>query len=176
MNEEITHSRAKVLFVDDEQALLDGIARSFRSSPFDVLTAQTVSRGARLIRESGVAVVVSDELMPGIRGSEFLEMLKEEFPGVVRIMLTGQSTFPTVKRAVNKGEVFRFFSKPYNKTELLMGILDAIAYSRDQLNQDGSSLRPSETYDALNTEHPGIFEVTRDEDGAIVINTENESN
>jgi response regulator RpfG family c-di-GMP phosphodiesterase len=102
----------KILFVDDEQNVLSGLERSLRRE-FEVNTALSGLEGLAAIKNNGpFAVVVSDMRMPGMDGIEFLSLVKEESPDSVRIMLTGNADIQTAIDAVNKGNIFRFLSKP----------------------------------------------------------------
>lgn len=109
----------RVLFVDDESNVLDGIRRNLRKS-FDIVTAAGPDEGLQAIRnsETPFAVVVSDMRMPGMDGIEFLERTRELAPDSVRIMLTGNADQDTAVRAVNRGEVFKFLNKPCDNTVL----------------------------------------------------------
>jgi response regulator RpfG family c-di-GMP phosphodiesterase len=103
----------RVLFVDDEINVLDGIRRNLRKS-FDVVTAAGPEEGLQAIAGSAApfAVIVSDMRMPGMDGIEFLERARALAPDTVRIMLTGNADQETAVRAVNRGEVFKFLNKP----------------------------------------------------------------
>lgn len=102
----------KILFVDDEEHVLDGLRRSLRKV-FDVHTALGPEAGLRELDKNGpFAVIVSDMRMPGMDGVEFLQRAKAISPDSVRAMLTGNADQETAVRAVNAGEVFRFLNKP----------------------------------------------------------------
>jgi putative two-component system response regulator len=102
----------KILFVDDEPAILDTIQR-FLKKRFDIYTAISAEAGLSLINRHGVfPVVVSDYQMPGCDGVAFLAEVAKVSPDSIRIMLTGHPYAETSIRAVNEGHVFRFLSKP----------------------------------------------------------------
>lgn len=71
-------------------------------------------------------LVISDERMIGMQGSELLAILKERYPATLRILLTGHATLEAAMKAVNQGEIYRFFTKPWNDTELKFAICSAI--------------------------------------------------
>lgn len=101
-----------ILFVDDEESLLQGIQRSLRGK-LTVDTALGGAAGLAAIQSRGpFAVVVADMRMPGMDGVEFLAKVKEIAPDTVRVMLTGNSDQATAIRAVNQGNIFRFANKP----------------------------------------------------------------
>ncbi len=102
----------KVLFVDDEPNVLDGIRRQLRKN-FSVETALGPVEGLRAINKKGpFAVVVSDIRMPLIDGIKFLTRVREIAPESVRMVLTGNADIDNAIKAVNSGHVFRFMTKP----------------------------------------------------------------
>jgi response regulator RpfG family c-di-GMP phosphodiesterase len=104
----------RVLFVDDESHILEGLRRTMRKH-CDVHTALGAQAGIQLLTSSPpFAVIVSDMRMPGMDGVEFLLKAKEICPDSVRMMLTGNADQETAVKAVNTGEVFRFLNKPCN--------------------------------------------------------------
>jgi len=102
----------KILFVDDEQNVLDSMRRQLRKR-FTIRTALSGEEGLRILREDGpFAVIVSDMRMPGMDGIELLKRVKDLYPETVRIMLTGNADQETAIEAVNSGQIFRFLTKP----------------------------------------------------------------
>nr|HQA44314.1 response regulator [Phycisphaerae bacterium] len=113
----------KVLFVDDEPMMLEGIRRQLRGR-FAVTTAVGGEAGLAVLREQGpFAVVVSDYRMLGMDGVEFLRHVRELSPEVVRVMLTGQAELDVAVNALHEGCIFRFLSKPCSR-ETLTAVLD----------------------------------------------------
>jgi DNA-binding NarL/FixJ family response regulator len=101
-----------ILIVDDEQDILDGMAVALRGR-FNLQTALGPEQGLEMVRSFGpYAVVVSDLKMPGMNGIDFLAKVREISPATMRIMLTGHGDIDSAIEAVNRGEVFRFFTKP----------------------------------------------------------------
>jgi len=108
----------KILFVDDDERLLEGLRRRLRRR-FDLHVAVGALAGLERIASDGpYAVVVADMNMPHMDGSTFLGHVRERSPASVRMMLTGNSDLQTAVRAVNQGHVFRFISKPCPAQEL----------------------------------------------------------
>jgi response regulator RpfG family c-di-GMP phosphodiesterase len=113
----------KILFVDDEENILMAFTRGLRKQ-FNVETALGGEIALKLLEESGpYAVIVSDMRMPRMDGVELLALVKERYPDTVRIMLTGNSDQSTAQRAVNRGAIFRFLTKPCD-TETLAAVLE----------------------------------------------------
>jgi response regulator RpfG family c-di-GMP phosphodiesterase len=102
----------RVLFVDDDANLLASLQRQFRGV-FDTEVAPDGAAGLDVLAARGpFAVVVSDYRMPGLTGTEFLTKVAERSPDTVRILLTGYAELQTAIDAVNRGQVFRFLTKP----------------------------------------------------------------
>lgn len=102
----------RVLFVDDEPSLLDGMARQLHRY-FTVITATSGEEGLSILaNEEPFAVVVSDMRMPGMNGATFLGKAKEISPDSVRMLLTGYADMESAVAAVNEGNIFRFLTKP----------------------------------------------------------------
>ncbi|MDC0358228.1 response regulator [Oligoflexia bacterium] len=122
----------KVLFVDDEPNILTAFTRQLRKhSTFSISTATGGKRGLALIEEQGpFAVVVSDMRMPGMDGIEFLGEVRKVAPNTVRMMLTGNTDQETAVTAVNKGNIFRFLTKPCSTEDLANTVEDAIKHYR----------------------------------------------
>ncbi len=108
----------KVLFVDDEPAILQGYQRLFRND-FQIDIAVGANGGLINLKNSGpYAVVVSDMRMPGMNGVEFLREVKSQSPDTIRVMLTGQADLDAAIASVNEGAIFRFLTKPCDKDTL----------------------------------------------------------
>jgi len=108
----------KVLFVDDEPNVLEGIQRGLRKR-VDLQTATSPAEGLRLLREAGpFSVVVSDMRMPEMNGAQFLARAHECSPNTVRMILSGQADLEATISAVNQGHIFRFMCKPCSSDEL----------------------------------------------------------
>lgn len=102
----------RVLLVDDERRVLDGLTRILRRD-YQIVTADSGEAGLLAVRQNGpFAVVVSDMRMPGINGAEFLSFVRDLAPSSVRILLTGFADVETATAAVNNGQIFRFLHKP----------------------------------------------------------------
>jgi len=104
--------KKKVLLVDDEALVLAGLKRQLRNQ-FCIETALSGEEALKKIAENGpYAVVVSDFMMPGMNGIEFLCRVKKTHPDTTRMMLTGTADMPTAIKAVNEGSIFQFHPKP----------------------------------------------------------------
>jgi DNA-binding NtrC family response regulator len=122
----------KVLCVDDDTRVLDAYKRSFRNR-FDIDTAEGGLEALAAIAEQGpYAVVVSDMMMPGMDGVEFLSEVRESAPDTVRIMLTGDAHLSTAIQAAREARVFRFLCKPCPASDLAEAIQAGLEQYRCQ--------------------------------------------
>jgi len=123
-------STATILFVDDEPNVTDALKRALRREPYEFLTATSGAAALKILEGQYVDVVVSDEQMPGMSGSVFLSMVRKQFPHTIRMILSGQASLEAAVRAINEGQVHRFFLKPCNPTDLAFTIQQALSHKR----------------------------------------------
>lgn len=146
----------KILFVDDEPAVLEGYQRLL-SKEFAIDTAGGGAQAlAKLAADASFAVVVSDMRMPQMDGAQFLAKVMAKFPHATRIMLTGNSDLAAAQRAVNEGNIFRFLTKPCEKAELVQALDAALTKHRLSLCQ-GSYVQG-----AVNHDPPPLTKPARD--------------
>ena len=123
-NKEVTVPN-RILFVDDEDNVLRSLKRLFMSEAYEVLTALSGGEGLAILKEIEVPVIVSDQRMPVMTGAEFLEKSRQLSPDAVRIILTGYADVEAAIGAINRGGAYRYVSKPWNDSDLLLVIKDA---------------------------------------------------
>lgn len=139
MTKQAEHSiRGRVLLVDDEPHVLASIRVALRCEAYDTLTAASAEQALELLEQQTVDVVVSDHQMPGMPGAEFVAVLRQKYPDTMRILLTGHASAETAIDAINRGEVYRFLTKPFSAVALAHVIRDALFIRR--LSQDRSRL------------------------------------
>jgi response regulator RpfG family c-di-GMP phosphodiesterase len=120
----------RILFVDDEPNVLDGIRRTLRKHS-ELHTAAGGAEGLRLLSEAGpFALVVSDMRMPLMNGVQFLAKVRELAPDTVRMILSGQSDLQATIAAVNDGHIYRFLNKPCPLEQLLSAVEDGLKQYR----------------------------------------------
>lgn len=122
-------SLPKVLCVDDEPGLLRSLRWLLRGQ-YEVAVASSGIDGLALLSAENFDVVISDQRMPGMTGTEFLERARQVSPRSIRLLLTGYSDFNAVLSSVNDSEVFRFISKPWDNQKLLETVGDAAKVAR----------------------------------------------
>lgn len=119
----------KVLLVDDDEAVLTALEDALHKEPYEVLTTRSGEEALSLLQRTAVDVVVSDEEMPGIRGSELLALVRDKHPETTRLLLTGHATLDSAMRAINEGQVFQYVTKPVD-TRRFAEILRAAVHLR----------------------------------------------
>ena len=127
-------TKPRILCVDDEPLVLEGLRDSLRRS-FDVCVATSGADGLALLRENrrGYAVVISDMRMPAMHGAAFLSEAKRVAPLTVRMLLTGHADADAAIAAVNDGQIFRFLTKPCDRDELIRACAGALWQHRVQV-------------------------------------------
>ncbi len=110
--------RKAILFLDDEIEMLNALKRSFRKSPCETFFASTTTQALEILNSRDISVLVTDQRMPEMTGIEFLKIVKNSHPRVVRAILSGFTDVQTIIDAINHAEVFRFIAKPWNEQEL----------------------------------------------------------
>lgn len=118
---------AGVLVVDDERNILRALERLMIDENFPLFTADSGEQGLAVLRSCGhVGLIISDQRMPGMTGTEFLARARELAPEALRIMLTGYADIQATIDAINKGGAYRYIAKPWNDDALLQDIRDAL--------------------------------------------------
>lgn len=127
-------SEAVILLVDDERTILQSLKQQLRrlfGARFHYETAEDVPEAWEVLEElhdggARVVVIVSDWLMPGVRGDEFLVQVRARHPDIVRVMLTGQADEAAIDRVVNEAAVTTVLHKPWSPDELRAVISGAL--------------------------------------------------
>ncbi len=165
-------SQHKILIVEDEEFVRRALERLLMRDGYTVLSAPGAEEALAILEKEEVDIVISDHLMPGMKGLEFLEIVRKRRPETLRIILTGFADTDMVIEAINKGEVYRFLTKPWNDDDLRLTVRLALRHQeterkyRDLLEM----LREQEeVLQLLEMRYPGISEMTKDAEGAIVI-------
>lgn len=117
------HREQAVLFVDDEPAVLQGLHRAFHNAPFHCRFAESAFQALELIDSGKIDIVVADEQMPGMSGTDFLAIVRNRQPQIIRIILSGHASLERVIAAINTGQIHRFLTKPI-ETQQLLAILE----------------------------------------------------
>ena len=131
MNDPQQDACPKILLVDDDKNILAALRRLLTREELEVITASSGPEGLELLRsQEEIGVIVSDQRMPGMNGSEFLQQARQLRPEVPRIMLTGYSDLASTIDAINLGGAHRFITKPWDDEQLLQTILETLGSYR----------------------------------------------
>lgn len=129
-------SQHTVLFVDDEENILRSLKRLLRKEEYRILTATCGPDGLEMLKEHDVHLVVTDQRMPGMSGTEFLAKVKENYPDVIRIVLSGYTEVDSITESINKGHIYKFMLKPWNDQNVKLEIKQALEqYELMQVNK-----------------------------------------
>jgi len=124
-----------ILYIDDEQDNLTVFYSTFRRN-FKVHLANSGQEGLEIMKKHSIHLVIADQRMPEMTGIEFLEKIKLKFPDCIRMVLTGFTDVEAIIQAINKGRVYRYVTKPWNKDELKLTIERALeTYNLKQQNR-----------------------------------------
>ena len=121
----MTATAHTVLFVDDEVNILKAVQRLLRGESWQVLTASRGAEALELLDRHPCQVVVTDQRMPEMSGVDLLSAVRERQPDIVRMMLTGYTEMNVAVEAINRGEIYRLITKPWNDEELKATIRQA---------------------------------------------------
>jgi two-component system, probable response regulator PhcQ len=167
----------KVLIVDDDPNIITSLARLSKGESFKVIGAHSAEEALEMLLTGFYDVIVADENMPGMKGSDFLLRARELYPGIIRIMLTGNADLDLAVKLINHGDIYRLFSKPCDSRELLLSIRQALQY-RDllqksytllQIARHQSKILSSIKNDDIDNDKVFILEPSREEKGKIEV-------
>ena len=136
MDHEGTKETPALLFIDDEENVLRSLKRLFLDEPFQLFTAPSGKAGLELLDKQVFTVIVSDQRMPEMSGSEFFARARTLQPDAIRIVLTGYADVHAAISAINEGGAYRYIAKPWNDTDFVLTIRDAVdTYGLKQENK-----------------------------------------
>ncbi len=161
-----------ILMVDDEPHVISSLKRALIDDSYDIHTALSGAEGLDILKKHPIKVVISDERMPEMNGAEFLSRVKIKYPDTIRMLLTGHTDLDAAIRAVNDGEIYRFFTKPWDDHELKLTILSALErYNLEEENRRLLKMVRRQAVDLklLEKRFPSITELNRDENGTIIL-------
>ncbi len=151
--EQIPGEKPTLLFIDDEVNILASLKRLFRPLGYNILTAETSDEAFALLEKENVDLVICDMRMPQMNGAEMLERIRLKWPDTVRILLTGYSDIASTIDAINRGEIYRYVSKPWDDNDMLLIVRDALEHKRllaEKQRLDALTRRQNDELKALN--------------------------
>ena len=161
-----------ILVVDDHKIIRDMLENSLSRESYTVRTADSAREALKILSQEPIDVVISDEVMPGMTGTEFLAVVRKDYPDTIRIILTGHASLESAMRAINEGEIYRFLTKPCNLVDLSVTIRQAL--EQKYLKNENKRLaeivkQQSSSLGEIEKKYPGITKVKRASGGAIII-------
>ncbi len=156
MNQEAPSSEktsATLLFIDDEANILAALKRLFRPLGYNILTAESGAEALVILEKEAVDLAICDMRMPNMTGAEALEQMRLKWPDVVRILLTGFSDLSSTIAAINRGEIYRYISKPWEDNDIVLIVRDALERKHllaEKQRLEALTLRQNETLKELN--------------------------
>ena len=137
MNNEInnkpTDAMLNILCVDDESYILQALQRLLRNENYKVFTANSAETGFEILRDQDIHLVISDQRMPGMTGTEFMQVVKDIYPKSVRVILSGYAEVNSIMDAINQGEVYRFLTKPWSENGLKESIAECLKFYKESV-------------------------------------------
>jgi EAL domain-containing protein (putative c-di-GMP-specific phosphodiesterase class I)/FixJ family two-component response regulator len=130
-----------LLLVDDEPSILAALKRLFEDDDYEILTSTSGVEALKILETTRVHVIISDQRMPHMTGTEFLTQVKKLYPETVRIILSGYSEFDSLKSAINDGAIYKFFAKPWDDDVLRKTIQEAFAINAQLSEKEQQRLR-----------------------------------
>ena len=114
-----------ILIVDDEEAILESLEMTL-APEYHVFTALSGEEGLEILEREDIALIIVDQVMPGMTGVDILEHVSERSPRTIRMLLTGYADMNSLVRAINDGRIYRYLPKPWEPDELRMNVKRAL--------------------------------------------------
>lgn len=149
----MTDLQHTILCVDDEKNILHSLKRLLRREGYRLLTASSGHEAFELLAQHDVQLIISDQRMPEMSGTEFLAQVKERYPDVLRIILTGYTDVDSITESINQGHIYKFFLKPWNDHNLKLEIRQALEQYdliKDNQRLDKTVLKQNEKLKQMN--------------------------
>ncbi|MFA5118656.1 MAG: response regulator [Candidatus Omnitrophota bacterium] len=162
-----------ILIVDDEQNILSSLSRLLRADDRDINTAGCVQEGIDKLKSlGGVDLVISDNRLPDGQGVDFLVKVKQLYPDSIRILFTGYPDLEAAIQAINKGQVYRFITKPWENEELKMIVKQSLDYFdviRDNRVLIKIARQQAEWLEAMQKKYPQVSPEELNKGGMYII-------
>ena len=144
---------ARILFVDDEPNILSSLRRLFRPQGYQIFVADGGAAGLQILEAEQIDLVVSDMRMPEMDGARFLEHVRNRWPDTIRLLLTGYSDIQSILDAINRGEIYRYITKPWDDNDIVLVVRHALERRELELEKrrlEALTLRQNEELKLLN--------------------------
>ncbi|NMM27629.1 MAG: response regulator [Glaciimonas sp.] len=153
LSTEAEANQSTLLCVDDEPNILSALRRLFRAKGYRVLVAESGHAGLQVLATEAVDLVISDMRMPEMDGAHFLELVRTRWPDTIRILLTGYADVSSIIEAINRGEIYRYITKPWDDNDMLLVVRDALerkVLQNEKLRLEELTQRQNNELKALN--------------------------
>ena len=128
-----------VLFVDDEDQILKSLKRGLLDEPYGKIFALSGKEALEVLEKRQVQVIVTDMRMPEMNGLELLKIVKEKYPDIIRMVLSGYTQITTLLTAINQGEIYKYITKPWKlEEEFKPAIHEALEHYQASHPQDSA--------------------------------------
>jgi response regulator RpfG family c-di-GMP phosphodiesterase len=117
-SQDVNEDEPTLLIVDDEPYVLTSLNRTLRNQGYRILTAGSAEEAFRLLAGTRVQVILSDQRMPVMSGTEFLKQVRTLYPETIRMVISGYTDLKTVTNAINEGAIYKFLTKPWDDEQL----------------------------------------------------------
>ncbi|MCL5042561.1 MAG: EAL domain-containing protein [Gammaproteobacteria bacterium] len=122
---ETNEQQPTLLLLDDEENILRALSRLLRRDGYRILTASSANEAFDLLAQHQVQVIISDQRMPEMTGTEFLSRVKEIYPDTIRMVLSGYTDLKSVTDAINRGAIYQYMTNPWDDVELRETVTEA---------------------------------------------------
>jgi PAS domain S-box-containing protein len=168
--------KPSVLYVDDEKANLTSFKYQFRDF-YDIHLADSADKALKILAETDIPVVISDQRMPGITGVELLEKVNISHPETIRMIMTGYSDMAAVVDGINKGKIYYYLTKPWDEVELKLVIeraLEIVGLRKDNIKIQEELKQNEQLFRDLLESAPDSMIITKESGEIILVNSQTE--
>ncbi|MGO9137274.1 MAG: response regulator [Syntrophales bacterium] len=117
-----------ILCVDDEENILSSLRRLLRGEDYRVMTAASAMEGLKVLEENEVHLIISDQRMSGMSGTQFFATVRDQFPETIRIILSGYTDVDAITDSINNGHIYKLLLKPWDDQRLKLEVKQALEY------------------------------------------------
>lgn len=155
------HSSRQILVVDDDPQVRSALVRTLKADGYQPTAADGAEVAIGLMSTRSFDAILSDHMMPDMSGLELLKLVRSRWPDTMRIMLTGHAETQMAIDAINHGEIFRFLTKPFEPTELL--VMLHVAFEQLDVERENRNLlalvrHQQRVIERLKQRFPGLIE------------------
>ncbi|MFH1398066.1 MAG: response regulator [Candidatus Omnitrophota bacterium] len=162
-----------ILLVDDEKNILNSISRLLQDDSREIITAENSREALEKLKSiGGVDLVISDNRLPDFSGIDFLIKVRQLYPNTIRVLITGYPDVESVIHAINKGQVYRFITKPWDNEEIKVIVKQALDFY-DVLKDNRSLLKiarqQADLLKSVKQKYPDISQAEFDKSSLYII-------